>query len=146
MNSLWKKYALVCFLMIRFLQLVSTAEGATTYLFSRNPKSHELSYVGTDEPREPGAFDRTNIVCAQQKSFVTLRDPSKNYKTIEYRDYEVVLSQLPSNMEKFVMVDLSTYDWYLFDRSSGQKYAINILSGEIYEKERLKINQCLLFR
>jgi ABC-type sugar transport system permease subunit len=130
--------------MIGFLGLISTADGATTHLFSRNLKSHELSYIGIDEPREPGMFNNTNIVCAQSTSFITLRNPSQNYRAIEYRDYEVVLSQLPPDIEKFVMVNLSTHDWYLFDRSSSQKSIRNISSNE-YKRERLQlVNVCSL--
>jgi hypothetical protein len=62
MKNLSKKCRFVCFLLIGFLQPVSTTESATTYLFSRNPKSQKLSYIGIDELREPGEFNRTNTV------------------------------------------------------------------------------------
>jgi hypothetical protein len=144
MNSLWEKYALVCFLLMGFLHLVPTAEGAATHLFSRNLKTHELSYIGIAEPCEPGAFNYTNTVCAQQESFATLRNPSKDYKVIEYRDYESVLSQLPLDVKKFVMVNLTTYDWYLFDSSTEKKSPRNISATE-YNNERLQlINVCSL--
>jgi hypothetical protein len=144
MDKLWKRNIFVCLLVIGFLQLVLTAEGTMTYLFSRDLKSHELSYIGTAEPREPGAFDPTNTFCAQSTSFVTLRNPSLNYQVIEYRYYNAVRHQLPPDIKKFVMVDLSNYDWYLFDRSSGNDSVKN-LSPDEYEQERSQlVNVCSL--
>jgi hypothetical protein len=72
MSGLWKKYTLVCFVVVDFLQLISTVESEATHLFSRNIKYHELSYIKIAEPGEPETFHHTNTFLRSTKKLCNI--------------------------------------------------------------------------
>jgi hypothetical protein len=62
------------------------------WLSTASLDSRECKYLLIQpKPRIPRIrFNRTNIVCAQNTSFITLKNSTLNYRVIDYRDYKVV--------------------------------------------------------
>jgi hypothetical protein len=128
MKDLLENSIFVYFLMIGLLQMISTAEGIATHFFNWNLKYHGLSYIDIAEPRHGSGT--LNL--------------SKNYPSHWISRLWSRSLSAPSDIEKFVMINGSTCDWYLFDRNSAQKSVRIILSNE-YEKKKMQlINVCFL--
>jgi hypothetical protein len=137
-NLLKEIYGWILLGFFLFCTIISSTEAnATVYLFSQQPLSHKLTFIGI-ELHEPGTFDVNNKICAQQTRFVS-RNPWQDYKVMELDTLEAQKQTIMSNIPedgKFIVVNSTSQTWHTFHRM----FLTPILGASDYETQKPQLS------